>query len=104
MPLSSYTDSAGSVATKRPYVALLSYKQLQRNQEKLTGLIENNPKKGIDNPTAERLLKQFDNIFLTIVHLPDQTIRHITPLSDLQTHILELLGLSLNTYARLADN
>lgn len=79
-------------------------RNLKRNQEKLTGLIENNPKKGIDNPTAERLLKQFDNIFLTIVHLPDQTIRHVTPLSDLQTHILELLGLSLDTYARLADN
>jgi len=30
-------------------------RNLKRNQEKLTGLIENNPKKGIDNPTTERL-------------------------------------------------
>jgi transposase len=79
-------------------------RNLKRNQEKLTGLIENNPKKGIDNPTTERLLKQFDNIFLSIVHLPDQVIRHVTPLTDLQARILELLGLSIETYTRLADN
>ena len=79
-------------------------RNLKRNQEKLTGLIENNPKKGIDNPTTERLLKQFDDIYLTIVHLPDQVIRHVTPLTDLQVRILELLGLSVDTYTRLADN
>jgi hypothetical protein len=49
-------------------------------------------------------LKQFDNIYLSIVHLPDQVIRHVTPLTDLQTRILELLGLSIETYTRLADN
>jgi transposase len=79
-------------------------RNLKHNQEKLTGLIENNPKKRIDNPTTERLLKQFDNIYLTIVHLPDQVIRHVTPLSELHIHILELLGLPLGTYTRLADN
>lgn len=35
-------------------------RKLQQNQEKLPGLIENNPKKGLDNPTTERLLKVFD--------------------------------------------
>jgi transposase len=79
-------------------------RNLKRNQEKLTGLIENNPKKAIDNPTTERLLKQFDKIYLTIVHLPDRVIRHVTPLTDLHTRILELLGLSFDTYTRLADN
>jgi transposase len=79
-------------------------RNLKHNQEKLIGLIENNPKKGIDNPTTERLLKQFDNIYLTIVHLPDQIIRHVTPLTDLHIRILELLGLSPDTYTRLADN
>ena len=79
-------------------------RKLKQNQEKLTGLIENNPKKGIDNPTTERLLKTFDNVTLTIVHLPDQTIRHITPLSPMQTRILELLGLSAAVYTRLAEN
>jgi transposase len=79
-------------------------RKLKQNQEKLTGLIENNPKKGIDNPTTERLLKVFDNITLTIVHLPEQTIRHIPPLTALQTRIMELLGLSPEVYTKLAEN
>ena len=79
-------------------------RKLKQNQEKLVGLIENNPKKGIDNPTTERLLKMFDNITLTVVQLPDQTIRHLPALTAVQTRILELLGLSANIYTRLADN
>jgi transposase len=79
-------------------------RKLTQNQEKLTGLIENNPKKGIDNPTAERLLKTFREINLTIVLFPDQNIRHVTPLSALQIRILELLGLSPAIYMRLAEN
>ena len=63
-------------------------RKLKQNQEKLVGLLAQNPKKGIDNPTTERLLKVFDDITLTIVHLPDKTIRHITPLTDLQIRIL----------------
>ena len=78
-------------------------RKLKQNQEKLAGLIENNPHKGIDNPTTERLLKTFDKVTLTIVHLPDQTIRHITPLTSVQMRILELLGLSTTVYTRLAE-
>ena len=78
--------------------------RLTQNQEKLVGLIENNPKKGIDNPTTERLLKVFNQINLTIIHLPDGVVRHITPMSDLQTRILELLGLSPAIYTQLAGN
>ncbi len=79
-------------------------RKLKQNQEKLVGLLAQNPKKGIDNPTTERLLKVFDDITLTIVYLPDQTIHHVTPLTDLQTRILELLGLSPVVYTRLAEN
>ena len=79
-------------------------RKLKQNQEKLVGLIANNPKKGIDNPTTERLLKMFDNITLTIVQLPDRTIRHLPTLTAVQTHILELLGLSPGFYTHLADN
>jgi hypothetical protein len=75
-----------------------------KSQEKLAGLIVNNSQKGIDNRTTERLLRMFDNVTLTIVHLPDQIIRHITPLTAIQTRILELLGLSSAVYNRLADN
>jgi transposase len=79
-------------------------RRLTQKQEKLVGLIGNNPKKGIDNPTTERLLKAFDQINLTVVHLPDGIVRHITPISDLQTRILELLGLSPAIYTQLAGN
>jgi transposase len=79
-------------------------RQLKQNQEQLVGLIENNPKKGIANPTTERLLRMFDDVTLTIVHLPDQIIRHVTPLTTLQTRILELLGLSPGVYTQLSKN
>jgi transposase len=79
-------------------------RKLKQNQEKLLGLIENNPKKGIDNPTTERVLKMFDNITLTIVRLPGQTIRHLPALTTVQTRILVLLGLSADVYTRLAEN
>jgi hypothetical protein len=38
------------------------------------------------------------------VHLPSQIIRPVTPLTDLQTRILELLGLLVDIYTLLADN
>jgi transposase len=79
-------------------------RQLKQNQEQLVGLIANNPKKGIANPTTERLLKVFDDVTLTIVHLPGQIIRHVTPLTTLQIRILELLGLSPGVYTQLAEN
>jgi transposase len=79
-------------------------RQLKQNQEQLVGLIENNPKKGIHNPTTERLLKTFADVTLTIVRSPGQVIRHVTPLSALQIRILELLGLPPGVYTQLAEN
>lgn len=68
----------------------------------LTGLYAGNPKRETARPTTERLLRTFRGIVLTIVRLPGQTIRHVTPLSDLQRRILELLGLPLSIYEDLA--
>lgn len=79
-------------------------RKLKRNQEKLVGLHAQSLKKGTDNPTTERLLKAFDNMTLTIVHLPGQIIRHVTPLTVLQIRILQLLDLSPTIYTGLADN
>jgi len=78
--------------------------KLKQAREKLMGLHAENPKKGTDTPTTERLLKAFNNITLTIVHLPGQVIHHVTPLTPLQTRILELLGLSPTIYTALATN
>jgi len=57
-------------------------------------LIENRPEMGIDNPTTERLVKGFDEIYLSIVHLQGQLVRHVTRLSASQSRVLELLGSS----------
>jgi transposase len=78
--------------------------KLKQGREKLVGLHAENPKKGTDIPTTERLLKAFNNISLTIVHLPEQVVHHVTPLTPLQTRILELLGLSPAIYTALATN
>ncbi len=74
---------------------------LQDKDEALAGLYAGNPKRKTDRPTTERLLKTFKGIALTLVELSDQTIRHITPLSDLQRRILKLLGLSTSIYEDL---
>jgi transposase len=79
-------------------------RNLKQTKAKLTGLIENNPKKGVDHPTTERLLKAFDEITLTTVRMPNRVIQHVTPLTTLQTRILRSLGLSAAIYTRLAEN
>lgn len=66
--------------------------------DKLSGLYAGNPKREAARPTTERLLKSFKGITLTVVRLPERTIRHITPLSRLQRSILALLGLPVSIY------
>lgn len=85
-------------------IEFLVRQRLTQNREKLVGLIMNNPNKGIENPITERLLEAFDQINLMIIHIPNGIVCHITPLSDLQTRILELLGLSPSIYFQLAVN
>jgi transposase len=75
--------------------------QLQAAGEALKGLYAGNPQRQTTRPTTERLLKAFKGITLTIVRLPEQTIRHITPLSGLQKRILALTGLSPSIYQAL---
>jgi transposase len=74
---------------------------LQVNNEVLSGLYAGNPKRTTERPTTERLLKAFKGVALTLIELSDQTIRHVTPLSDLQRRILKLLGLSTSIYEDL---
>jgi transposase len=74
-------------------------KLAQRN-EALAGLYPGNPKRTTARPSTERLLKAFDNITLTIIDQPHQTISAITPLSPLQQRILSLFGFSIDIYSR----
>ena len=49
-------------------------------------------------------MKREEKVTLTIVYLPDKTIRLVTPLTHLQTQILTLLNLPPTLYTRLAEN
>jgi transposase len=79
-------------------------RQLQVAGQTLSGLYAGNPKRQTARPTTERLLKAFRGITLTIVQLPEQVIRHVTPLSELQRHILDLLGLPISVYENLTSS
>jgi len=85
-------------------IEFVARQKLKQGREKLVGLHAENPKKGTDIPTTERLLKAFNNITLTSVRLPGQVVHHVTPLTPLQTRILELLGLPPTIYTALAEN
>ena len=85
-------------------LALLEFsvrQELAERDEKLAGLYAGNPKRSTSHPTAEALLKAFDNITLSVVSLGEKTHRHVTPLSGLQTKILAMLGFSSGIYDRL---
>jgi len=75
---------------------------LQAAGERLAGLYAGNPKRETARPTTERLLKAFQGITLSLVQFPERTICHVTPLSDLQRRILELLGFPDSIYEELA--
>jgi len=75
---------------------------LQAAGEALRGLYAGNPKRATARPITERLLRALRGITLTVVYLPDRTIRHVTPLSQLQRRILHLLGLPASIYENLA--
>jgi transposase len=77
-------------------------RRLAQAHTKLVGLYTDSPKHATARPTAERLLEAFKGITLTVIHLGEQTHRHLTPLSDLQQRILALLGLSMELYTGLS--
>jgi transposase len=80
------------VLTLTEYVAR---ERLTQAQEALTGLYAGLPKRETVRSTTERLLQAFKPITLSVVRLPDQVVRHVTPLTKLQRRILGLLDLSL---------
>ena len=74
---------------------------LADRHESLSGLYAGNPKRTTSRPTAEALLKAFQQIHLSVVTLGQQLHRHITPLSELQKRILALWDLSPHLYDQL---
>jgi transposase len=77
-------------------------RSLKQQGATLAGLSKDNPRRVTATPTAERLLHAFVPITLTQIQLPDQVVRHVTPLTSVQAQILRLLGLPADLYAGLA--
>lgn len=71
---------------------------LHNSNESLSGLYSGNPNRKTSSPSAERLLKAFRGIFLSIVFLPGKTAFHLSALSPLQSQIISLLGLPVSIY------
>jgi transposase len=67
----------------------------------VAGLYAGNPKRTTNRPTAEALLGAFQGIHLSEVSIGQQLHRHITPLSEVQQHLLALLDLSPDLYDQL---
>ncbi|KAF0247254.1 MAG: hypothetical protein FD167_3342, partial [bacterium] len=61
---------------------------LYNSNESLSGLYSGNPNRKTSSPSAERLLKAFRGIFLSIVFLPGKTAFHLSALSPLQSQII----------------
>jgi transposase len=78
-------------------------RRLAEEQAELAGLYAGNPKRATARPTAERLLEAFEEITLTVIRDPQQTRRHLTPLSPLQQRILELLDFQAAIYTQLCS-
>ncbi|MCG8352843.1 MAG: hypothetical protein MI924_34195, partial [Chloroflexales bacterium] len=58
--------------------------QLAQEQAALVGLYADQTTRTTVRPTTERVLEAFRHLTLTMVTLPEQSIRHLTPLSALQ--------------------
>lgn len=76
-------------------------RSLKQDDTTLQGMHPGNPKRTTETPTVERILKAFSNVTLTIIHAGDQSIRHLTPLSEVQKEILERLGGDRRLYQKL---
>jgi transposase len=79
-------------------------RRLAQQEDELAGLYAGNPKRTTARPTAERVLEAFKDLTLTLIHEPHRSLRHLTPLSDLQQRILSLLDFAPEIYTRLCIN
>jgi transposase len=75
---------------------------LQARGESLAGLNPASRTQTTTRPTTERVIQAFQHITRTTIATAGQPVQHVTPLTPTQTHILALLALPTDLYARLA--
>jgi transposase len=76
---------------------------LQQRGETLAGLNPASRSQMTQHPTTERVIAAFQHLTRTAVTLADGRLHHVTPLTPTQAHILALLQLPADPYARLAS-
>ncbi len=77
---------------------------LQSQHEPLAGLYAGTPHKTTDRPTAERLLKAFQDITLLRIRIGQEVRYQLSGFSKLHRRILSLLGLSVSLYTALENS
>jgi transposase len=85
-------------------IVLMEYRvrrELKKRDEMIIGLKPGSKTVATQRPTTERMLKAFANITWSTVTLDGTQHHHVTPLTDTQRHILQLLNLSTDVYERL---
>jgi len=80
------------------------HNSLKNAGESLAGIYAYNPKKKTKKPRAEKILKIFDQITLTIVYIDGKKVVLITELSELQGKVLKLLCTDEQIYCRITGN
>ncbi len=74
---------------------------LDERDEAIVGLNPASRTQATRRPTTERVLRAFRNITLAIIHTDEHRYRHVTALNPTQQHVLSLLQLPGDLYARL---
>jgi len=77
---------------------------LFRANADIAGLYAGNPKRSTARPTAEALLGAFSYVDLVGIEGVDGISYNLTPLTDLQQYILELLDFSPKIYTQLVES
>lgn len=76
-------------------------KGLRESKQELIGVYKGNPNRATTRPSAELLLKVFEEITLTRIQQGETQQVHITPINPAQQHIISLLGFSEAIYQTL---
>jgi len=75
---------------------------LKREGTTLKGIYPGQPGRQTTRPTTEMMLHVFRGITLSRITVDGETYEHLTPLTPVQERIVELIGIPLETFSRLA--
>jgi transposase len=75
---------------------------LKQEGTTLKGIYPGQPGRQTTRPTTEMMLPVFRGITLSRMTVNGETYEHLTPLTPVQERIVELIGLPLETFSRLA--